>query len=67
METMERKQHSAQFEARVALEVVRGYKTEKQLASEYRDIIPGPVSGPARCGTSKSLDNYPEAEDDLEQ
>ena len=32
---MKRKQHSAQFKARVALEATKGQKTVNQLASEY--------------------------------
>ena len=32
---MKRKQHSAQFKARVALEALKGQKTVNQLAGEY--------------------------------
>jgi putative transposase len=32
---MERKQHSAQFKAKVAMEATKGQKTVNQLASEY--------------------------------
>ena len=35
MEMMKRKQHSAQFKARVALEALKGQKTVNQLASDY--------------------------------
>lgn len=32
---MQRKQHSAEFKAKVALEAVKGLKTVNELASEY--------------------------------
>ena len=32
---MKRKQHSAQFKARVALEALKGQKTVNQMAAEY--------------------------------
>lgn len=41
--TIKRKQHSAQFKFRVALEAAKGDKTRSQLASNY-SIHPGQVS-----------------------
>ncbi len=32
---MQRKQHSAEFKAKVALEAIKGLKTVNELASEY--------------------------------
>lgn len=41
--TVKRKQHSAQFKFRVALEAAKGEKTRSQIASNY-SVHPGQVS-----------------------
>ena len=35
MQSMKRKQHSAQFKAKVALEALKGHSTMNELASGY--------------------------------